>query len=59
MGYLIKSDVVNALKEDKETSMMCYQDKATRDIIQFCYESMEREIDRLTQYGVDNVVEVN
>lgn len=59
MGYLLKSDVMNALQEDKETSMMCYRDKATRDIIRFCYESMEREIDKLTQYRVDNTTEAN
>ena len=58
MGYIIKSDVIRALREDKETSLMCYSDKATRDIVEFCYESMEREIDKLLQYKVDNVITI-
>lgn len=58
MGYLIKSDVIKALHEDKETTLLCYSDKATRDIIEFCYESIEREIDRLSQYKLDNVTNV-
>lgn len=57
MGYLIKSDVINAIQEDKATSLMCYDDQATRDIINFCYESMEKEIDALTQYKVDSAAE--
>lgn len=59
MEYLIKSDAVNALKEDMETSLMCYDDKASRDIVKFCYESMSRELDKLPQYILDGVAEVN
>lgn len=59
MGYLVKSQVLDALHEDMETSMMCYEDKATRDIVKFCYESMERQIDRLQQYRLENVAETN
>lgn len=57
MGYLIKDDVIKAIREDKETSLMCYSDKRTRDVIEFCYKSVEREIDRLTQYRLENVAE--
>lgn len=59
MGYLIKSDVINAIHEDLHTSLMCYEDDATKDIIKFCYESIENEIDRLTQYRLENVTETN
>ena len=59
MGYLVKSAVVNAIHEDMDTTLMCYEDKATRDIIRFCYESMECAIERMTQYRVDNVIELN
>ena len=57
MGYLIKDDVIKAIREDKETSLMCSSDTRTRGVIEFCYESVEREIDRLTQYRLENVVE--
>jgi len=58
MGYLIKTDVINAIQEDMETSLMCYDDQATKEIIKFCYESMEREIDNLPQFRLDTVAEV-
>lgn len=57
MGYLIKSNVINALEEDMHDTMMCYEGKREKDIIAFCYESMERTIEELPQYRVDNVVE--
>lgn len=57
MGFLIKTDVINALQEDMETSMMCYEDKPSRDIVRFCYKSMAREIDGLPQYRVDSVIQ--
>ena len=57
MGYLIKSNVINALEEDMQDTMMCYKGKREKDIIAFCYESMERTIEELPQYRVDNVVE--
>ena len=47
MGYLLKTEVMEALHEDKETSLMCYDDEATRAVIKFCYDSMERELDQL------------
>lgn len=55
MGYLIKSDVMLAIQEDMDYSLMCYEDKATKDIVRFCYESMVREIDKLPQYKLENV----
>ena len=57
MGYLIKSDVVDALKEDMGNVMMCYEGKERKDIIAFCYESMERIIDEIPQYWPDNMRE--
>lgn len=50
MGYLIKSNVINALKEDMHDTMMCYEGKREKDIIAFCYESMEQTIEDLPQY---------
>ena len=57
MGYLIKSDVIDTLREDMETTMMCYKGQTEQDIIRFYYENMERSVDGLPQYRVDNVTE--
>lgn len=57
MGYLIKSAVMEALHEDMQTSRMCYDDEGSKDIVQFCYESMERELDKLAQYRLNSVEE--
>jgi hypothetical protein len=57
MGYLIKSDVIDTLREDMETTMMCYKRQTEQDIIRFYYENMERAVDGLPQYRVDNVTE--
>lgn len=58
MSYLIKSEVINAIKEDMETTCMCYQEcENSRDIVRLCYESIEREIDMLPQYRLENVIE--
>ena len=59
MGYLIKSEVMNELQEDMETTLMCYDDKGTMDIISFCYECMSVAIDRLPQYRLENVTEID
>lgn len=56
MGYLIKSHVINALEEDKESVMMCYEGKERKDIIAFCYESMKQIIEVLPQYWPENMV---
>ena len=55
MGYLIKTEVIGAIHEDMETTLMCYEDKRTKDIVRFCYESVEREIDGLPQHRIENV----
>ena len=57
MGYTRKDEVMRALQEDRETTMACYNDGATREIVRFCYESMERELERLPQYVLESVVE--
>ena len=57
MGYLIKSHVINALEEDKESVMMCYEGKERKDIIAFCYESMKQIIEVLPQYWPENMIE--
>ena len=57
MGYTRKDEVMRALQEDRETTLACYTDGATREIVRFCYESMERELERLPQYVLESVVE--
>ena len=57
MGYTRKDEVMRALQEDRETTLACYNDGATREIVRFCYESMERELERLPQYVPESVVE--
>ena len=57
MGYLKKSDVIDAIHEDLLTSSLCYGDIETNEVVEFCYHSMEREIDRLPQYMPENVIE--
>ena len=47
MGYLWKSEVMESLREDKETSLMCYDDEAAREIVKFCYDSMEYKLEQL------------
>ena len=57
IGYLIKSNVINALEEDMHDTMMRYEGKREKDIIAFSYKSMERTIEDLPQYWPDNVFE--
>ena len=57
MGYLIKSNVIDALEEDMHSTMMCYEGKQEKDIVEFCYECMRRAIEELPQYRPDNVFE--
>lgn len=59
MGYLRKDMVMDAIGEDMETTLACYKDRASREIVEFCYECIEREIDALPQYRIDNVQEVS
>lgn len=57
MAYLRKDSVLEALQEDMNSSLMCYDDEGSRDIVRFCYESAINEIDRLNQYRPSNVEE--
>lgn len=57
MGYLRKDEAIKTLRDDMETTLACYNDGATREIVRFCYESMERELERLPQYVPENVIE--
>lgn len=57
MGYLIKSDVIDTLREDMKTTMMRCEGQDEQDIVRFCYESMEQAVNGLPQYRVDNVTE--
>lgn len=57
MGYIRKDEVIQTIEEDMKISLMCYTDKASKNIVRFCYEGVMREIDKLPQYRVDNVQE--
>lgn len=57
MVYLRKDSVLEALQEDMSSSLMCYDDEGSRDIVRFCYESAINKIDRLNQYRPSNVEE--
>lgn len=58
MGYLIKSEVLDALKDDMGGTKACYEKKEEKDIVDMCYKSMEYVIDGLPQYRADNVIEI-
>ncbi len=57
MGYTRKDEVMRALQEDRETTLACYNSSEERAIVRFCYDSMERELDKLPQYVPESVVE--
>ena len=57
MGFLRKDHVMGTLKDDRVGTMACYESKQERDIVKFCYDSMEHVLDRLPQYRTDNVYE--
>ena len=57
MGYLRKGMVINALREDKQDTKMCYEGCAEKEIVEFCYNCMEHTIDRLPQYFPESVEE--
>ena len=57
MGYMRKDEVMKALQEDMETTLACYNDGATRAVVKFCYDSIERELERLPQYIPESMVE--
>ena len=58
MGYIIKSDVLDALKDDMVGTKACYEKKEEKAIVDMCYKSMEYVIDELPQYRADNVIEI-
>ena len=57
MGFLRKDHVMGVLEDDRVGAMACYESKQERDIVKFCYDSMEHVLDRLPQYRTDNVYE--
>ena len=57
MGYIRKGMVINALREDMQDTKKCYEGYQEKESIEFCYNCMERVIDRLPQYYPENVVE--
>lgn len=57
MGYLRKGMVINALREDMKDTQKCYEYYREKELIEFCYNCMERVIDRLPQYYPENAVE--
>ncbi|WP_317347415.1 hypothetical protein [Blautia argi] len=57
MGYLRKDSVMSALEEDRETTLVCYDDERTKEIVRFCYESMKMLLDGLPQYVPESLVE--
>ena len=57
MGYLRKDMVIDTLKEDMEDTKKCYKYYQEKKLIEFCYNCMERAIDRLPQYYPENAVE--
>ena len=59
MGYIRKDIVIDALKEDMEDTKKCYEGYQEKELVEFCYNCMERVIDRLPQYYPENVVEEN
>ena len=58
MGYIIKSDVLEALEDDMGGTKACYEKKKEKAIVDMCYQSMKYVIDGLPQYRVDNVIEI-
>ena len=58
MGYIIKSDVLEALEDDMGGTKACYEKKEEKAIVDLCYQSMKYVIDGLPQYRVDNVIEI-
>ena len=52
-----KDHVMGVLEVDSVGTMASYESKQERDIVKFCYDSMEHVLDRLPQYRPDNVYE--
>lgn len=58
MERLSKNHVMREIQEDRETSLRCYEDKPTRDIVNFCYDCIEKAINDLPQDYPRNTDEV-
>ena len=58
MGYIIKSEVLDALEDDMGGTKACYEKKEEKAIVDMCYKSMEYVIDGLPQHRVDNAIEI-
>ena len=58
MELLLKDHVMREIQEDRETSLRCYEDKPTRDIVNFCYDCIEKAINDLPQDYPRNTDEV-
>lgn len=56
MEYLVKSEVIEALREDEELTKACYEDEETEELIAFCYNSAIRALEELPQYRPESVV---
>ena len=59
MGYLLSSSVMDTIKNERELSLLCYDDENLKKVVKFCYDSLAEEIAKLPQYVVENVVESN
>ena len=57
MSYLRKDEAIKTLRDDMETTLACYNSSEERAIVRFCYDSIERELDKLPQYIPENMVE--
>lgn len=58
MGYIIKSEALDALEDDMGGTKACYEKEEEKAIVDMCYKSMEYVIDGLPQYRVDNAIEI-
>lgn len=57
MSYSRKDEAIKTLRDDMETTLACYNSSEERAIVRFCYDSMERELDKLPQYIPESMVE--
>lgn len=56
MAYLVKSEAIEALREDEELTKACYEGEETEELIEFCYNSAIRALEELPQYRPESVV---
>ena len=58
MGYIIKSEALDALEDDMGGTKACYEKEEEKAIVDMCYKTMKYVIDGLPQYRVDNAIEI-